>query len=32
MYSLKIYEIIYLNVSYDFSKFDGFKESRCDDS
>jgi len=28
----KIYENIYLNVSYDFSKFDGSKKSRCDDS
>jgi hypothetical protein len=26
----KNYEKIYLNVSYDFSKFDGFKKSRCD--
>ncbi len=29
---LKIYENIYLSVSYDFSKFDGFKQSRCDSS
>jgi len=33
MYSLeKNNENIYLNVSYDFSKFDGSKKSRCDDS
>jgi hypothetical protein len=25
------YENIYLNVSYDFSKFDVSKKSRCDD-
>ncbi len=28
---IKIYENIYLNVSYDFPKFDGSKKSRCDD-
>jgi len=26
----KIYETIHLNVSYDFSKFDGSKKSSCD--
>jgi hypothetical protein len=26
MYSLKKYEKIYLSVSYDLSKFDGFKK------
>jgi hypothetical protein len=28
----KNYETIYLNVYYEFSKFDGFNKSRCDDS
>jgi len=28
--SKKNYETIQLNVSYDFSKFDGSKNSRCD--
>jgi hypothetical protein len=33
MYSSKNnYENIYFNVSYDFSKFDGSKKLRCDDS
>jgi hypothetical protein len=32
MYSLKNNENIYLSVSYDFSKFDGSKKSRCDGS
>jgi len=33
MYSLKRnYEKIYLSVSYDFSKFDGSKKSKCDGS
>jgi hypothetical protein len=33
MYSLEnTYENIYLSVSYDFSKFDGSKKSRCDTS
>ncbi len=26
----KTYENIHLNVSYDFSKFDGLKKTRCD--
>jgi len=26
MYSLKNYENIYLSISYDFAKFDGFKK------
>ncbi len=31
MYSFKkTYENIYLSVSHDFSKFDGFKKSKCD--
>jgi len=31
MYSCKKnYENIYLSVSYDFSKFNGFRKSRCD--
>ncbi len=32
VFILKNYENIYLNVSYDFSKFDGLKKSRCDGS
>jgi len=28
----KNYENIYLSVSYEFSNFDGFKKSRCDNS
>jgi hypothetical protein len=33
MYSLNnVYENIYLNVSYDFSKFNGYKKLRCDNS
>jgi len=33
MYSLKRnYEKNYLSVSYDFSKFDGSKKSKCDGS
>jgi hypothetical protein len=31
MYSLKKNENIYVNVSYDFSKFDGSKNSRVND-
>jgi hypothetical protein len=32
MHALKKNENIYFNVSYDFSKFNGSKKSRCDGS
>jgi hypothetical protein len=32
MYSLKNLRKYLLNVSYDFSKFDGFKKSMCEGS